>query len=64
MMNEFQMHLRWLAEQRRLQDLKRRYRQAARQALRELLFALDDDQIEGDDDGMTLCDQTDDETQA
>ena len=54
MMNEFQMHLRWLAEQRRLQDLKRRYRQAARQVLRELLFALDDDQIEDDNDGMTL----------
>jgi hypothetical protein len=62
--NEFQMHLRWLAEQRRLQDLERRYRDAERQALRELLFASDDDQIEGDDDSETLCDQNDDETQA
>jgi hypothetical protein len=65
MMTEFQMHLRWLAEQRRLQDLERRYREAKKQALRELLFAPDDDQIDDDDDdGMTLCDQTDDETQA
>jgi hypothetical protein len=62
--NEFQMHLRWLAEQRRLADLERRYRDTERQALRELLFASDDDQIEDDDDGMTLCDQDDDETKA
>jgi hypothetical protein len=48
------MHLRWLAEQRRLQDLERRYQQAARQALRELLFAADD--------GVNLCDQNYDET--
>jgi len=58
------MHLRWLAEQRRLADLERRYRQAERVALRELLFASNDDQIEDDDDGVTLCDQNDDETQA
>jgi hypothetical protein len=58
------MHLRWLAEQRRLADLERRYRQAERVALRELLFASNDDQIEDDDDGVTLCDQSDDETQA
>jgi len=64
MMTEFQMHLRWLAERRRLQDLERRYRQAERVALREILFAADDDQIEDDDDSETLCDQTDDETQA
>jgi hypothetical protein len=64
MMTEFQMHLRWLAEQRRLRDLERRWREAEKQALRELLFASDDDLIEGDDDGETLCDQTDDETQA
>jgi len=62
--NEFQMHLRWLAEQRRLADLERRYRQAEGVALRELLFASNDDQIEDDDDGETLCDQSDDETQA
>jgi len=60
--NEFQMHLRWLAEQRRLADLERRYRDAERQALRELLFASDDDQIENDD-SVTL-DQNDDETRA
>jgi hypothetical protein len=64
MMTEFQMHLRWLAEQRRLQDLERRYRQAERIALREILFAADDDLIEDDDDSETLCDQNDDETQA
>ncbi len=63
MMTEFQMHLRWLAEQRRLQDLERRYRQAERIALREILFASDDDLIE-DDDSETLCDQNEDETQA
>ena len=43
MMTEFQMHLRWLAEQRRLQDLERRYRQAERGALRELWASSDDD---------------------
>jgi len=43
MMTEFQMHLRWLAEQRRLQDLERRYRQAERVALRELWASSDDD---------------------
>jgi hypothetical protein len=64
MMTEFQMHLKWLAEQRRLQDLERRWREAERVALRELLFACDDDQLEDDDDGETLCDQDDDETQA
>jgi hypothetical protein len=63
-MTEFQMHLRWLAEQRRLQDLERRWREAERVALREILFASDDDLIEDDDDGETLCDQNDDETQA
>jgi len=58
--NEFQMHLRWLAEKRRLADLERRWREAERVALREILFASDDDRI--DDDGETLCDQNDDET--
>jgi hypothetical protein len=62
--NEFQMHLRWLAEQRRLADLERLWREAEKQALRELLWASDDDQIEDGDDGETLCDQNDDETQA
>jgi hypothetical protein len=64
MMTEFQMFLKLLAERRRLQDLERRYREAERIALREILFASDDDLIEDDDDGETLCDQTDDETQA
>jgi hypothetical protein len=64
MMTEFQMFLKLLAERRRLQDLERRYRQAERIALREILFASDDDLIEDDDDGETLCDQNDDETKA
>ena len=58
MMTEFQMFLKLLAERRRLQDLERRYREAERIALREILFASDDDRI--DDDGETLCDQNDD----
>jgi len=49
-MSDFIANLRWLAEQRRLQDLERRYRQAARVALRELLFASSDDDAETDDD--------------
>jgi hypothetical protein len=48
--NEFQIHLKLLAEQRRLQDLERRYRQAERVALRELLLASSDDDAENDDD--------------
>jgi hypothetical protein len=43
MMTEFQMHLRWLAERRRLRDLERRWREAERVALRELLLASSDD---------------------
>jgi hypothetical protein len=58
--NEFQMHLKLLAERRRLRDLERRWRETERVALREILFASDDDRI--DDDGETLCDQNDDET--
>jgi hypothetical protein len=54
--NEFQMHLRWLAEQRRLQDLERRYREAERIALRELLFASSDDDAENDDDWEVIED--------
>jgi hypothetical protein len=46
--NEFQMHLKWLAEQRRLADLERRWREAEKVALREL-WASDDD-AENDDD--------------
>jgi hypothetical protein len=49
-MSDFIANLRWLAEQRRLADLERRYRQAERVALRELLFASSDDDTETDDD--------------
>jgi hypothetical protein len=42
-MSDFIANLHWLAEQRRLADLERRYRQAERQALRELFWASDDD---------------------
>jgi len=42
------MHLRWLAEQRRLADLERRWRETERIALREI-WASDDD-AETDDD--------------
>jgi len=48
-MTEFQMHLRWLAEQRRLQDLERRWREAEKVALREI-WALSDDDDETDAD--------------
>jgi hypothetical protein len=37
------MHLKWLAEQRRLQDLERRWREAEKVALRELGASSDDD---------------------
>jgi len=45
-MNDFIANLRWLAEQRRLRDLEQRWREAERQALRELYLASleDDDQ--------------------
>jgi hypothetical protein len=49
-MSDFIANLRWLAEQRRLQDLERRYRQAERIALRELLFASSDDDTENETD--------------
>jgi hypothetical protein len=49
-MSDFIANLHWLAEQRRLADLERRYRQAERVALRELLFASSDDDTENDDD--------------
>jgi hypothetical protein len=62
-MSDFIANLHWLAERRRLRDLERRWREAEKQALRELLFASNDDLTE-DDDGETLCDQNDDETQA
>ena len=42
-MNDFIAHLRWLAEQRRLRDLEQRWREAERQALRELYLSLEDD---------------------
>jgi hypothetical protein len=64
MMTEFQMHLRWLAEQRRLQDLERRWREAEKQALRELFWASDDgaendDDWEVSDDGENEASATD-----
>jgi hypothetical protein len=49
-MSDFIANLRWLAEQRRLADLERRYRQAERVALRELLLASSDDDAETDED--------------
>jgi hypothetical protein len=48
--NEFQMHLRWLAEQRRLADLERRYQQAERIALREIWASSDEEDNESDDE--------------
>jgi hypothetical protein len=48
-MSDFIANLHWLAEQRRLADLERRYREAEKQALRELFWASDDD-AENDDD--------------
>jgi hypothetical protein len=55
-MSDFIANLRWLAEQRRLQDLERRYRQAERVALRELLLASSDDDAENDDDWEVIED--------
>jgi hypothetical protein len=49
-MSDFIANLRWLAERRRLQDLERRYRQAERVALRELLLASSDDDAENETD--------------
>jgi hypothetical protein len=48
-MSDFIANLRWLAEQRRLQDLERRWREAERVALRELLLASSDDAKNDDD---------------
>jgi hypothetical protein len=49
-MSDFIANLRWLAQQRWLRDLERRYREAERIALRELLLASSDDDAETDDD--------------
>jgi hypothetical protein len=54
--NEFQMHLRWLAEQRRLADLERRYREAKKQALRELFWASSDEEDNESDDDWEVID--------
>ena len=54
-MSDFIANLRWLAEQRRLQDLERRYREAERVALREL-WALSNDDAETDDDWEVIKD--------
>ncbi len=58
-MNEFQAHLRWLAEQRRLADLERRWREAERQALRELYLA----SLEGDDQDLEVSDYSESEAE-
>ena len=54
-MNDFIANLRWLAEQRRLRDLEQRWREAERQALRELYLASlednDQDCEEGESEG-------------
>jgi hypothetical protein len=49
-MSDFIASLRWLAQQRWLRDLERRYREAERIALRELLFASSDDDAENETD--------------
>jgi hypothetical protein len=49
-MSDFIANLRWLAERRRLQDLERRYWQAEKVALRELLLASSDDDAENETD--------------
>ena len=55
-MSDFIANLRWLAQQRWLQDLERRYRQAEKVALRELLLASSDDDAETDDDWEVIED--------
>ena len=50
-MNDFIAHLRWLAEHRRLRDLERRWREAERQALRELYLSLEDNDQEEVNEG-------------
>jgi hypothetical protein len=54
-MSDFIANLHWLAERRRLADLERRWREAERQALRELLWASNDD-AETDDDWEVIED--------
>ena len=51
-MNDFIANLRWLAEQRRLRDLEQRWREAERQALRELYLA----SLEDDDQDLEVSD--------
>ena len=50
-MNDFIANLRWLAEQRRLRDLEQRWREAERQALRELYLSLEDNDQEEVNEG-------------
>jgi hypothetical protein len=59
-MSDFIANLRWLAQQRWLRDLERRYREAERIALRELLFASSDDDTENETD----LEVSDDENEA
>jgi hypothetical protein len=58
--SDFIANLRWLAEQRRLADLERRWREAERIALRELLLASSDDNAENETD----LEVSDDENEA
>jgi hypothetical protein len=53
-MSDFIANLHWLAERRRLQDLERRWREAARVALRKI-WASDDD-AENDEDWEVIED--------
>ena len=46
------MHLRWLAEQRRLRDLEQRWREAERQAWLELYLA----SLEDNDQDLEVTD--------
>jgi hypothetical protein len=55
-MSDFIANLRWLAERRRLQDLERRWREAEKVALRELLWASSNDDAENDDDWEVIED--------
>lgn len=50
------MHLKWLAERRRLADLERRYQQAERIALRELFWASSDEEDNESDDDWEVID--------
>jgi len=54
-MSDFIANLRWLAQQRWLRDLERRWREAEKVALREL-WASSNDDAETDDDWEVIED--------